>query len=94
MDSMFGPKEQQGMGRGEGVVGHTKQQVLTSTAAVVKDMGHQVAAGIQAALTASTQGSPRKGEGNNGGGYRDKVGNTLSHTWPSFPHNLVHIFYN
>ncbi len=40
----------------------------TSTMAAVKDMGHQVAAGIQVALTASTQGSPQKGDGDKGGG--------------------------
>ena len=64
---MFGPREQQGRGGGNGGAGHT-QQVLTSTAAAVKDMGHQVAAGIQAALSASTQGSPQKGDGDKGGG--------------------------
>ena len=67
MDSTLGPGEQQGTGWGEGGVGHT-QQVLNSTAAAVKDMGHQVAVRIQAALTASTQGSPRNGEGDKGGG--------------------------
>ena len=79
------------MGRGEGVVGHTKQQVLTSMAAVVKDMGHQVAAGIQAALTASTQGSPRKGEGNNGGGLWGYGREYSKSHIAQLPHNLVHI---